>query len=224
MLKKLIVALGVTTPVLLAGNVLAATLPNLTPGSQFRYVFVTSGTRDATATSLRSYSNFVNDAARAGSQTSGITGTWDVIGSTATINARNSTDTTGTGGVPIYRVDGVLVANNYGDLWDGTIANPINVTENGSPQDTTVWTGSSADGSAITFPLGNGSVTIGRSPDTNAFWIEDATLPNDIPLSFYAMSPIQEIPTAIPEPTTIIASLLVGAGLLPLKRRSQKTK
>ena len=127
MLKKLIVALGVTAPVLLAGNVLAATLPNLTPGSQFRYVFVTSGTRNATSTNIADYNTFVNNAASTGSSTSTIPGAWTVIGSTATVNARDNTATTGTGGVPIYRLDGALVANNYSDLWDGSIANPIEI-------------------------------------------------------------------------------------------------
>ena len=224
MLKKLIVALGVTAPVLLAGNVLAATLPNLTPGSQFRYVFVTSGLRDATSTNIADYNTFVNNAAIAGSATSNITGPWAVIGSTATANARDNTATTGTGGVPIYQLDGELVANDYGDLWDGSIANPININENNlnniiiNP-----WTGTNSDGSTFTSrPLGSRSgVRFGRASQTNFEWINGSTITNEGNRSLYAMSSIQEIPT-IPEPTTIIASLLVGAGLLPLKRRSQK--
>ena len=39
----------------------AATLPNLTPGSQFRYVFVTSGTRNATSTDIAIYNTFVDN-------------------------------------------------------------------------------------------------------------------------------------------------------------------
>jgi hypothetical protein len=141
MLKKLIVALGVTAPVLLAGNVLAATQPSLPPGSQFRYVFVTSGTIDAVRTSIDYYNTFVNTKASAGSQTRDITGAWAAIASTAAVSARTNTATTDTGGVPIYRVDGTLVANNYADLWNGSIANPINVDQNGVTLITNAWTG-----------------------------------------------------------------------------------
>ena len=227
MLKKLIVALGVTTPVLLAGNVLAATLPNLTPGSQFRYVFVTSGARNATSTDINTYNTFVNNEASAGSETSGITGPWTAIASTASISARTNTATTATGGVPIYRVDGTLVAHNYGDLWDGSIANPINVTQDDEnvPTGTFVWTGTTSTGSTDSNPLGVATSRYGVATATNTGWIGSANRNSSTNQRLYAMSSIQEIPAAIPEPTTIIASLLVGAGLLPLKRRkSKKTK
>ena len=211
MLKKLILALGVTAPVLLAGNVLAATQPNLPSGSQFRYVFVTSGNRNATSTDISDYNTFVNDAAIAGSQTSGITGEWAAIASTASISARTNTATTGTGGVPIYRVDGTLVANNYGDLWDGAIANPINVTQNASTVNTSVWTGTTSDGLSASRSLGSTYSIAGSSVGTDSSWISTTNGLNTTSRSLYAMSYLQEIPT-IPEPTTIIASLLVGAG------------
>ena len=228
MLKKLILALGASTPVLLVGNVLAATLPNLTPGSQFRYVFVTSGTTAATSTDINTYNTFVNNAASIGSETSGITGPWRAIGSTATVSARDNTTTNPPGGVPIYRIDGELVANDYSDLWAGSISNPINVSENGTSVSPFVWTGSNEDGTISPFSLGSGSflTTLGSSSQTNSLWMDGPPVNASAPFSLYAMSPIQEIPPdpVIPEPTTIIASLLVGAGLLPLKRRRQKTK
>jgi hypothetical protein len=233
MLKKLILALGASTPVLLVGNVLAATLPNLDRGSPFRYVFVTSGTRDATSTNISDYNIFVNNAASAGNETSDIPGTWAAIGSTASISARTNTATTSTVGVPIYRLDGELVANNYADLWDGSIANYINVDENGTVIESIelgplVWTGSNSDGSTKSSnPLGAFRAGIGTvaldNPGLPDFWINTGSASSGQSLQLYAMSSIQEIPP-IPEPTTIIASLLVGAGLLPLKRRKEKTK
>ena len=55
---------------------------------------------------------------------------------------------------PIYRIDGAQVVDNWADLIDGTIVNPINVTENGSSiGNVQVWTGD--DGN-----------TIGEVPDT----------------------------------------------------------
>ena len=49
-----------------AANVFAAiiTLPtSLSPGEEYRLAFVTSGTRDATATDIADYNTFVTDAA-----------------------------------------------------------------------------------------------------------------------------------------------------------------
>lgn len=48
-----------------------------------------------------------------------------------------------------YRMDGTLVASSTADLFDGTIAAPINIDENGvvhSGDDFAVWTGSTAEG------------------------------------------------------------------------------
>ncbi|MEA5509699.1 hypothetical protein VB715_07970 [Crocosphaera sp. UHCC 0190] len=125
------VILGTSTPLLLAGETLAATLPNLAPGSQFRYVFVTSETRDPSSTDISDYNTFVNNVAVLGTETSNIQGDWKAIVSTATTNAKVNTNTLGDAGVPIFRVDGVKVADDYSDLWDFSIDNPINITENG---------------------------------------------------------------------------------------------
>ena len=50
---------------------------------------------------------------------------WRVIGSTSSVDAKVHTDTddspAGPNGVPIYRLDGRIIANNYDDLWDGTV-------------------------------------------------------------------------------------------------------
>ena len=43
-----------------------------------------------------------------------------VLGSTATVNARTHTGTTGTGGVPIYWLNGTKVADDHGDFYDGS--------------------------------------------------------------------------------------------------------
>ncbi len=57
--------------------------------------------------------------------------------------------------VPYHLVDGTLIANNWADLIDGSIANPINLTEQGNtPPDsssvcgytTTVWSNTLSDG------------------------------------------------------------------------------
>jgi len=54
-------------------------------------------------------------------------------------------------GVPFRRVDGMIVANDRDDLLDGSIDTSIHVEESGAfAADSTVWTGTNADGSAST--------------------------------------------------------------------------
>ena len=69
--------------------------------------------------------------------------------STSTINAA---DTLPSG--PFFRPDGVLIALSKADLIDGKILNPISLKADGSPpQDTLVWTGTLANGTAS--PIGS---------------------------------------------------------------------
>ena len=70
------------------------------------------------------------------------------IGSTASVDARDNTCSTGTG-VPIHWLSGSKVADDYGDFYDGTWDDETNRRhENGTltifPID--VWTGSNNDG------------------------------------------------------------------------------
>ena len=122
----------------------AILLPSLTPGSQYRLVFVTSGARDVTSTNIEDYNQFVNNAAQASTNlntaltTAGLTPSainWTAIGSTATVNARVNTATRSTDpNVPIYRVDGIqFEANPQQFLWDNSInrVRGIKITEMG---------------------------------------------------------------------------------------------
>ena len=75
-------------------------------------------------------------------QFAGLTGTWRAIISD---HGRHAKDVI-TDGV-FRRIDGVTVANNKADLFDGSIQNPINVDEYGSTLDhVQVWTGSNKAG------------------------------------------------------------------------------
>ena len=56
--------------------------------------------------------------------------------------------------IPYARVDGVVVANSFADLADGSLLAPINITQNGSGVSgggltVSAWTGTAADGSTI---------------------------------------------------------------------------
>ena len=52
--------------------------------------------------------------------------------------------------IPYYLIDGTLLANDWADLTDGDIQNPINMDENGDivPASARAWTATSSEGSA----------------------------------------------------------------------------
>jgi hypothetical protein len=60
--------------------------------------------------------------------------------------------------VPYVRVDGVVVAQNWNDLTDGFLANPISRTENNTPpSQIRVWTNTATNGAAATTILSCGN-------------------------------------------------------------------
>lgn len=74
------------------------------------------------------------------------------------------------------RVDGVLIADSKADLFDGTIANPINVDEHGDLVSGDVWTGTSIYGVATPNNCNNwGWVdsigSLGLSTYTSGWWV-----------------------------------------------------
>ena len=102
-----------------------ALLPTgLSTGDQFRLIFLTSYNRNATSTAIGDYNTFVQGAANTGhtdirAYSSGFT----VVGCTASVDARNNTGTTYTStdtGVPIYWLNGLQVADDYEDFYDGS--------------------------------------------------------------------------------------------------------
>jgi hypothetical protein len=81
---------------------------------------------------------------------------------------------------PYQRVDGVVVANDWADLTDGNLANPIDKTEQNQTRVQQVWTNTLADGITVSADdcfdwtsdsLGFGR--FGRSNATNLFWTTD---------------------------------------------------
>jgi Protein of unknown function (DUF1554) len=84
-------------------------------------------------------------------QTAGLPGVYKAWLSDETTSAKNRLAHSS---IPYARVDGVVVANDFADLTDGSLLAPINITQNGSPVSgggftVFVWTGTTADGSTI---------------------------------------------------------------------------
>ncbi len=217
----------------LAGSAHAAPITTpvgLDPGDQYRLVFVTSMTRDATSTDIADYNAFVTAAANTQQALVNLGTTWMAIASTDDVDARDNTGTNPfvSTGVPIYLLDGVsLVANDNADLWDAAIANPIMITEGGAALSTLVWTGTTRFGIAGPgFPQGSplGSVTNdvirGISSLASVSWIEATGSPAGALSSFYGLSGVLIVPTVVPEPGTLIlfALGLAGLGLAHRKR------
>ncbi|MBJ7899495.1 MAG: hypothetical protein GC158_06170 [Cyanobacteria bacterium RI_101] len=128
--------------------------PNLPPGSPFRYVIVTSEVRPGYQAGIQTYNRFVNAVAKdEDSLVRNVAGNWKAIASYHGANAIDNTKTNWATqadleGLPLYRIDGVKVADSYRDLWDGSLDAPINLTEKGYflPENTLVWTGTNAIG------------------------------------------------------------------------------
>ena len=134
-------------------------------GAEFRLIFISSTTRNASSSDITDYNTLVQTAAAAGHADIQVYGsTFRVVGSTADVDARDNTatrytgdDTAGTDddsdlGVPIYWLAASKVADEYKDFYDGDWDDEANAKdESGSNRSTTQdtdWplTGSDHDG------------------------------------------------------------------------------
>ncbi len=163
--------------------------PDLGPGDSFQLVFATSNTtnRDSgdgeDSHPISHWNTFVNNAASSSTvseiQPTLATLEWRAIVSTIaggeTVHARDNAFVE----APVYRLDGLLVAAGYDDMWSGSISNPIQITQNltavpGASAELT-WSGSTSAGVAHSqYPLGNGdeSASTGRAGTSGSGWIQ----------------------------------------------------
>ena len=200
------------------GGINPATGAAWAPGDTYRLVFVTSTTRDGTSANIADYNTFVQSAA-ASAGYGGVT--WNMIGSTLTVDARDNTGTnpgTDGTGVGIFLMDGItIVAENNADLWNGVASN-INLNESGVFVDSATLSGTNNDGTAhpdqyLGEALG-GNYQNGHTNKPISRWIVQFNTGQSTSLPGYALS--QEL-TVVPEPST---GLLGGlAGLFLLRRR-----
>ena len=190
--------------------------PGLAPGDTFHLAFLTAGTRDALDPDINNYNAFVqSEAAAAGLDTLfNQPVTWRVIGSTATVDAR---DNIGDPTSPVFNTNGDLVADNESDLWDGTLDSPIAYTQFGDPLLVFTASGTTTAGTAD-FPIGSPIFfTVGFAGDTGPDWIDTTEDRTQAPYSFYAIS---SAITYVPEPASLV--LLSFTGLITLRRRTAR--
>ena len=183
----------------------ALTPEGLPPGAEFRLLFVTSGERDATSIYIEDYDEFVQTAAAGGhAAIRQYSRGFFALASTAETDARDNTATTGTG-VPVYWLDGNLLADNYADLYDGSWDEEVDTRdESGAARSLASaadypWTGSLNDGTEAlgtrtTFSLGGaGGQAAYGAPDlfvTGAGPLHGGTGPRTAERPLYALSQV----------------------------------
>ena len=120
-------------------------------GDKFRLLFITSTTRNATSSNIADYNTHVQTAAKAGHSaiTDSCGNLFKVVGSTATVDARNNAGLTGAG-FRIYWLGGAKVADDYADFLDGDWDSLSGRSQNGGLTNIPSFaTGSNDDGTAF---------------------------------------------------------------------------
>ncbi len=153
--------------------------------------------------------------------------TWKVIGSTATVDARDHAVLSG----PVVSFLSLDLATDSADMWDGEVANEITHIDGTSITSASyaglTWTGTMDDGTASTNPLGDTDrfVSMGdpiaNSGPVGSNWIDYGSNRNQ---DFYrdaAIYGLSEALTVVPEPATMSLLAIGGFGVL-LKRRRRR--
>jgi len=176
----------------------------------YRLAFVTSTTRNAVSSTIGDYDTHVTNAANAVTELAALSTTWSVIGSTATVDARDHTGTNPSStGVPIYGLDGLKIADNNADLWDQSIDKILEITDQGLVNALAiVYTGTDRDGTKeVGFELGcslcgtgQEIAAYGASNRADLGWIKETTISGmNTPRPFYAISGVLNIVSEAPE-------------------------
>ena len=208
-----------------SANVVLTPPAGLAVGDQYRLIFLTDLGMAATSGDISTYDTYVTNKANAplsiinANNLLSILGvggvTWQAVASTAAVDARDHIG--GVFNTPVYRLNGVRLANDSADLWDGSLLSPVRNDDLGHDHNYPIWTGSNSNGTASSNPLGSATATFGYSDYTNAQWIDFGsvipsvgTAPNTDLRSIYGISSLL---TLVPEPRTW-TMLVAGAFLL----------
>ena len=184
---------------------------DIAAGEQFRLMFVTSTTRDATSTNIADYNTVVSNRAMAGvTAMRTYANDFTALVSTQTVNARANTLTRNTDtDAPIYWVrSGTVSANNrvaddYADFYDGTWQNSANArTESGAFQGwftSRLWTGTNTNGTTHATRFMGASTTIRWRIQSGSITADHSTPSGSH--NILALSPVFQVATTNNPPT-----------------------
>jgi hypothetical protein len=215
-----------------ADTIPVVTPPGLPAGSQYRLVFSTSTGFSATSSNIADYNGFVTKVANAEPALTSLGTQWKAIASTTTTTALENTGTSPeqSVGVPVYNLEGELVAMSNADLWDGTLSADLLCDEHGgyppAGYTTAIWTGTIWNGEPPdndvnnVFPLGTSSPAWGQSNLKSDYWIYSShgSYMASKEMPFYAISGIL---TAVPEPSSLAlaAAAFCSIAAISIRRR-----
>ena len=181
--------------------------PDLAPGQSYRIMALTHVATDATSDDINVYNSFAHQSAITVPELAALGGVWRAVVSTESVSARDNTGTdptpAGSTGVPIYRVDGTRIANDYDQLWGADsmpLLTPPGMNVFGNFLDQEIWTGSDASGLPFR-PLGfDGDPTVGVSATLGGLWVDFLPRSRVTSNPVYAMSDVLTVPQALPAP------------------------
>jgi hypothetical protein len=195
--------------------------PGLQPGDSYHLAFLTAGVHDAISPDIAEYNGFVQKQADLNPSLTGadVGVTWYALASTDAFDARDNALIS----APVYRLDGLKVADGYADMWDGDLQVAIAVDQYGYDKPPMgvpdlLWTGSNSDGTAFTYPLGSGG-SIGVGEVTSAqYWMHCCTGAEQTLHELYALS--EKLTVPVPEPSSGTIGLLVALAAAAMTKRS----
>lgn len=178
-------------------------------------------------TNIATYNNFVTTAANSVTALVALGTTWNAVGSTSSVDARDNTGTNPTvdTGVPIYLSNGTKLVDDNPYFWGGLITSPMDITSTGdvlTNPDMRVWTGCNADGTKYAIHhLGTNAKTqtaYGHATVAGSGAILFATTSKGEGHLMYAMFDLLTV-EVVPEPGSLAIFGLSIASLRYVRRR-----
>jgi hypothetical protein len=213
-MKKCACAFLLVLVIVIPTSVIHASLvtpPGLSPGDQFHWAFITNADDKGNSDDIADYNYFVNrEAGSNHALTEGLGIDWRAVASTSTVNAKDNVNVT----APVYRLDGVKIADDAADLWNGSLLCDLDINQFGNEKHHSVWTGTLTNGfKDEVYPLGSVTPRRGLQPGSGAAWITNDTYDNNWGFPMYAISEVQTVQTVVPVPAAV---WILGSGLLGL--------
>jgi hypothetical protein len=229
------ITLGVLLVAIIPVHADIVTVPvGLSPGDQYRLVFVSTYTTSSASSNIGDYNTLVYNNVYDGEEDDDLSllgANWKAIASTSTVAARDNTNTNpgSSQDYPIYNLNGQLLADTYASFWDGALDTSVGYDRYGVSAAVSVWTGttiygySDCYGEYGCYSLGDESpITnrVGYSGSSTDQWIYISLVNYTEQRYLYAISSPLEAPVPVPAAIWLLGSGLVA--LLALRRKGRK--